>query len=146
MVELFTSMPFSSTYNILVVNNTAGNIARWSGNGRLYINQGGLEVAAGQAVLYSVGFLFQEKFGTQSSVCAGGFLVKSGILQVDSGVTIVAGGLQVQTDGATIVSGGLLVTDTGASFATKSTSQTTLQLNANNIVYQNAFIQVLSSE
>jgi hypothetical protein len=65
---------------------------------------------------------------------------------VDSGVTIVAGGLQVQTDGATIVSGGLLVTDTGASFATKSTSQTTLQLNANNIVYQNAFIQVLSSE
>jgi hypothetical protein len=51
MVELFTSMPFSSTYNILVVNNSAGNIAQWSGNGRLYINQGGLEIAAGATVI-----------------------------------------------------------------------------------------------
>lgn len=72
--------------------------------------------------------------------------MKSGILQVDSGVTIVAGGLQVETDGATIVSGGLEVTDTGAIIATKSASQTTLKLNANSIVFQNAFIQVLSSK
>ena len=40
-------MPMSDAYNILLVTNSMGPIAHWSGNGRLVINEGGLEVTAG---------------------------------------------------------------------------------------------------
>ncbi len=77
--------------------------------------------------------------------CAGGVLVRNGILQVDSGVTIGVGGLQIEQDGMTIVSGGLEVVDSGADFITDSNTGSPLTVFANSIVFQNAMLSVVSS-
>ena len=79
-------------------------------------------------------------------VCpTGGLFVGDGLLQVDSGMTVVAGGLRIH-DGTTVVSGGLVISDTGFVVDTLSSSQTGLTINAENIVFQNAILDVASSE
>lgn len=68
-----------------------------------------------------------------------------GPLVIASGMTVVAGGLRIFTAGQTVVSGGIQVADTGMYIETKSASQDALTVNANNIVFQNAMLNVWTS-
>ncbi len=50
-------MPASSSYNIMMARSRSdGLIAHWAGDGRVYFDQGGLDVAAGEKALHVIGF------------------------------------------------------------------------------------------
>jgi hypothetical protein len=47
LLTIISAMGSSSAYNFLTISNAAGLAAKWSGDGRLYMDHGGVQVNAG---------------------------------------------------------------------------------------------------
>ena len=47
LLTLIAAMGDSGAYNFLTVSNANGTVSRWAGNGRLYIERGGIDVVSG---------------------------------------------------------------------------------------------------
>jgi hypothetical protein len=103
MINMTVHMPPDPSYDIWRAVNADGSMGRWSGNGRLFIDVGGLEVVEG------------------------GARVGAGQLIVESGATVKAGGLVIEAGGVTISGSGFAVADGGGVLGTFSQLRSVLR-------------------
>lgn len=122
MINMTIEAPAASTYNIWGARSSTGSMGYWSGNGRLIVSQGGLEITSGQyssligaCVVCSVCCLAACML-MPVVVCmhTGGMRIGAGQLVVETGATITDTGLVIENGGATVSGGGLGLSDTGA--------------------------------